>query len=51
MRYGRNKTTRYTQENELKDLHNVMAVVYNEDPDNPYLPHYFPFSEKDLLTY
>ena len=29
MRYGRNKTTRYTQENELKELLNVMAVVYN----------------------
>ena len=51
MRYGRNKTTRYTQENELKELLNVMAVVYNEDPEKPYLPHYFPFSEKDLLTY
>ncbi len=51
MRYGRNKTTRYTQENELKELLNVMAVVYNEDPDKPYLPHFFPFSEKDLQTY
>lgn len=51
MRYGRNKTTRYTQENELKELLNVMAVVYNEDPDKPYLPHYFPFTEKDLTTY
>lgn len=51
MRYGRNKTTRYTQENELKELLNVMAVVYNEDPEKPYLPHFFPFSEKDLTTY
>lgn len=51
MRYGRNKNTRYTQENELKELLNVMAVVYNEDPEKPYLPHYFPFSEKDLTTY
>jgi thymidylate synthase len=51
MRYGRNKTTRYTQENELKELLNVMAVVYDEDPEKPYLPHYFPFSEKDLLAY
>lgn len=51
MRYGRNKTTRYTQENELKELLNVMAVVYNEDPEKPYLPHFFPFSEKDLQTY
>ncbi len=51
MRYGRNKTTRYTQENELKELLNVMAVVYNEDPEKPYLPSFFPFSEKDLQTY
>ncbi len=51
MRYGRNKTTRYTQENELKEFLNVMAVVYDEDPDKPYLPHFFPFSEKDLLSY
>ena len=51
MRYGRNKTTRYTQENELKELLNVMAVVYNEDAEKPYLPHYFPFSERELLTY
>jgi len=51
MRYGRNKKTRYTQENELKELLNVMAIVYNEDPEKPYLPHYFPFSQKDLITY
>lgn len=51
MRYGRNKTTRYTQENELKELLNVMAVVYNEDPNHPYLPEFFPFSKKDLDTY
>jgi thymidylate synthase len=51
IRYGRNKTTRYTQENELKELLNMMAVVYNEDPDNPYLPAFFPFSKKDLDTY
>lgn len=51
MRYGRNKTTRYTQENELKELLNVMAVVTSEDPDKPYLPHFFPFTEKDLFSY
>lgn len=51
MRYGRVKATRYTQENELKELLNVMAVVYNENPDKPYLAHYFPFTEKDLLVY
>jgi thymidylate synthase len=51
IRYGRNKTTRYTQENELKEILNMMAVVYDEDPENPYLPHFFPFSKKDIDTY
>jgi thymidylate synthase len=51
MRYGRIKKTRYAQENELKELLNVMAVVTGENIDTPYLPHYFPFSEKDLKTY
>ena len=51
MRYGRNKTTRYTQENELKELLNVMAVVTEENPDKPHLPHFFPFTEKDLAVY
>ncbi len=51
MRYGRIKKTRYTQENELKELLNVMAVVYNENPEEPYLPHYFPFSKNELLQY
>lgn len=51
MRYGRNKQTRYTQENELKELLNVMAVVYKENPEDPYLPHFFPFSKTELLQY
>jgi thymidylate synthase len=51
LKYGRNKTTRYTQENELKELLNIMAVVYDEDPENPYLPEFFPFSKKDLESY
>lgn len=51
MLYGRNKTTRYTQENELKEFLNIVAVVTDEDPEKPYLPHYFPFSEKDLQVY
>lgn len=51
MRYGRNKTTRYTQENELKEFLNIMAVVYDEDPEHPYMPDFFPFSQKDLDQY
>jgi len=51
LRYGRNKTTRYTQENELKELLNVIAVIDHEDPGHPYLPHYLPFTKKDLAVY
>lgn len=51
IRYGRNKATRYTQENELKELLNMMAVVYGENPDEPYLPEFFPFQKKDLDVY
>ncbi len=51
LRYGRNKKTRYTQENELKEVLNMMAVVYGENADQPYLPHFFPFSRKDLDVY
>lgn len=51
LRYGRNKTTRYTKENELKELLNLTAVVYDEDPDNFYLPSFFPFTQKDLDVY
>jgi len=51
MRYGRVKSTRYTKENELKELLNIIAVVYEEDPDNIYFPHYLPFTKKDLEVY
>jgi thymidylate synthase len=51
LRYGRNKETRYTKENDLKELLNVMAVVYNDDPENYYLPHFLPFTKKDLDAY
>lgn len=51
MRYGRNKTTRYTQENELKEILNMMAIIFDEDPDNPYVPPFFPFTKKDLDVY
>lgn len=51
MRYGREKKTRYAKDNELRELLNIMAVVEAENIDKPYLAHYFPFSESDLLKY
>ena len=51
LRYGRNKETRYTQENELKEVINLMAIIYKENADDFYLPDYFPFSKKDIAIY
>ena len=34
-----------------RELLNVMAVVYDEDPDKPYVPHFFPFTQIDLDSY
>jgi thymidylate synthase len=50
-RYGRIKTTRYAKENELKEILNLVAVVREENINNPYLPHYFPFTKRDLDVY
>ncbi len=51
MRYGRNKETRYTRENDLKEFLNIMAVITNENAEDPHLAHYFPFTQKDLDIY
>lgn len=50
-RYGRTKETRYARENNLRELLNVMAVIYAENISDPYLPHYLPFTKKDLDVY
>jgi thymidylate synthase len=51
IRYGRIKETRYAQENELKEVLNITAVVKQENIDDMYFPHYFPFTKKDLDVY
>jgi len=51
IRYGRNKKTRYTQTNELKEVLNLMAVITDDDPDNFYFPHYLPFTKKEMESY
>lgn len=50
-RYGRIKTTRYAQENELKEVLNLVAVVKSENSEDPYFPAYLPFTQKDLAVY
>lgn len=41
-KYGRPKHTRYSQNNELKEILNLTAVVTDENPDEEYFPEYMP---------
>lgn len=50
-KYGRFKHTRYTQQNELREILNLIAVVRNENTDKLYFPKYLPFDLKELLAY
>lgn len=50
-KYGRPKHTRYSQDNELKEILNLTAVVTDEDPANEYFPDYLPFSLTELKAY
>ena len=50
-KYGRIKSTRYTQTNELKEVFNLVAVVSQEDMAKVYFPDYLPFSRRELKAY
>lgn len=50
-KYGRPKHTRYSQDNSLKEILNLTAVVTNEDPEHEYFPEYLPFSLTELKSY
>ena len=50
-KYGRPKHTRYSQDNELKEILNLTAVVTQEDPEKEYFPDYLPFTLTELKAY
>jgi thymidylate synthase len=50
-KYGRPKHTRYSQNNELKEILNLTAVVTAEDPEKEYFPEYLPFTLPELKSY
>jgi thymidylate synthase len=50
-KYGLPKHTRYSKDNEIREILNLTAVVTDEDPDNIYFPEYLPFSETELKAY
>lgn len=50
-KYGRPKHTRYSKDNELKEILNLTAVIESEDPEDVYFPEYLPFTEGDLRAY
>jgi thymidylate synthase len=50
-KYGRPKHTRYSKNNELKEILNLTAVVEEEDPTKVYFPEYLPFERGELEAY
>lgn len=50
-KYGRPKHTRYSQDNSLKEILNLTAVVTDEDPEHEYFPAYLPFTMPELKAY
>lgn len=50
-RYGKTEKTRYSSNNRLKEILNLIAVVEDEIPQNEYFPHYLPFSKEELNAY
>lgn len=50
-KYGRPKHTRYSKNNELKEILNLTAVVESEDPTQVYFPEYLPFERAELEAY
>ncbi|MFH2085883.1 MAG: thymidylate synthase [bacterium] len=50
-KYGRPKHTRYSKNNELKEILNLTAVVESEDPTKVYFPEYLPFERGELEAY
>lgn len=50
MRFGAVKTTHY--DDDMRELINLVAVVENEDPDNPYLPSWLlSLTKEELFRY
>lgn len=50
-KYGRPKHTRYSKDNELKEILNLTAVIESEDSTNVYFPQYLPFERSELEAY
>ncbi len=50
-KYGRPKYSRYSKDNEIKEVLNMVAVVEDEDPDQIYFPEYLPFERAELEAY
>lgn len=50
-KYGRPKHTRYSQDNSLKEILNLTAVITDENPEDIYFPEYLPFTRVELEAY
>jgi len=49
LKFGREKMSAYGEKQ--KELIDMITVVNNDDPDNPFLPSYLYFTKQDLMDY
>lgn len=47
--FGHEKMSAYGEKQ--RELVDVITVISNDDPDNPYLPNYLYFNQDDLINY
>lgn len=50
-KYGLPKHTRYSKDNEIREILNLTAIISDEDPDEIYFPQYLPFDRNELEAY
>lgn len=50
-KYGLPKHTRYSKDNEIREILNLTAVITDEDPQTIYFPEYLPFDRTELEAY
>lgn len=49
IKFGHEKMSQYGEKQ--RELIDIVTVINNDDPDNPYLPSYLYFKKEDLLNY
>jgi len=49
MKFGHEKMSQYGEKQ--REIVDIVTVINNDDPDNPYIPPYLYFNKEDLINY